>query len=75
MVAFGHHRTMTDPSPHLLRNLKEAAEALRIGRTTLYQLIGSGRLPTVSIGGRRLITDDALRAFVASLDAEGRSEP
>jgi excisionase family DNA binding protein len=48
----------------------EAARALGIGRSKLYQLIQSGRLPSVLIGRSRRITAAALRAYVASLAAE-----
>ena len=45
-----------------------AAEALDIGRTKLYELLESGRLPSVHIGRRRLIRVADLAAFVASLE-------
>ena len=33
----------------------EAAEALRISRDTVYELIRSGRLRTIKVGTRRLV--------------------
>lgn len=45
-------------------NVDEAAQALRISRALLYQLIRSGRLRTVKIGSRRLVPVDALREYI-----------
>ncbi len=46
---------------------REACEALRIGRTKLYQLFASGHIKAVALGGKTLITRDALETFLASL--------
>ncbi len=42
----------------------EAARLCSIGRTTLYAALSSGDLKSVKIGTRRLITIDALRAWL-----------
>lgn len=42
----------------------EAARLCGIGRTTLYASLSSGQLKSVKIGTRRLITIDALRAWL-----------
>lgn len=42
----------------------EAARLCGIGRTTLYSALSSGDLKSVKIGTRRLITIDALRAWL-----------
>lgn len=42
----------------------EAARLCSIGRTTLYAALSSGNLKSVKIGTRRLITIDALRAWL-----------
>jgi len=50
----------------------EAAEALRISRDTIYELIRSGRLRTIKVGSRRLVPLVALTEYVASaLDSAG----
>jgi excisionase family DNA binding protein len=54
----------------LLYRPKEAAQALGISRDKLYDLLRTGRLLSVKDGGARLITADALRAYVAKLEAE-----
>ena len=42
----------------------EAARLCSIGRTTLYAALSSGDLKSTKIGTRRLITIDALRAWL-----------
>lgn len=42
----------------------EAARLCSIGRTTLYAALSSGQLKSIKIGTRRLITIDALRAWL-----------
>lgn len=45
----------------------EAAGALGIGRSKLYQLLQSGVLPSVRIGSCRRVPADAIRDFVSML--------
>ncbi|MCU1463546.1 MAG: Helix-turn-helix domain protein [Acidimicrobiales bacterium] len=49
---------------------EDAAHALSIGRSKLYELIASGRLASVMIDGCRRIRVEDVEAFVASLTAE-----
>ncbi|PZQ20576.1 MAG: hypothetical protein DI569_15085 [Sphingopyxis macrogoltabida] len=42
--------------------IPEACEALSVGRTTIYELIGAGRLKAVKIGRATRITMDSIRA-------------
>jgi len=46
----------------------EAAEALGISRSKLYQLLAAGRLESIRIGACRRIPVDALEQFIGSLD-------
>lgn len=48
----------------------EAARLAGIGRTTLYEAIGSGALRSLKLGKRRLITIDALREWLAAAERE-----
>jgi excisionase family DNA binding protein len=48
----------------------EAARVLGMRRTSVFELIKSGRLRSVKLGGARFITADALRAFVRELEQE-----
>jgi excisionase family DNA binding protein len=53
----------------LLHTIDRAAEQVAQGRTAIYQLISDGRLKAVKAGRRTLITDESLKAYVASLPA------
>lgn len=44
-----------------------------IGRTLLYQLIGTGDLDTITIGKRRLIVLDSYRRLIERQRAQGRA--
>ena len=48
----------------LLRPI-EAAEAIGIGRSKVYELLASGELPSIRIGGSVRVPVDALRAWIA----------
>jgi excisionase family DNA binding protein len=44
----------------------EAARLTGLGRTTIYEALGSGALRSIKIGKRRLITVEALRGWLSS---------
>ena len=48
----------------------EAARRLSLGRTRLYQLLGSGAIGSIRIGRLRRIPTQALRAYVDALIAD-----
>jgi excisionase family DNA binding protein len=58
--------TDTNTSPELL-NLAEVQRLLNIGRTSVYQLMASGALPSVKIGRRTLFARKDVDAFVDRL--------
>lgn len=60
----------TSPTPDRLLNVDEAAAALGIGRTAVYNLIAAGRLKSVTSGRRRLVSTGAIATYIASLEAE-----
>ncbi len=60
-------QTLPHNVQRLLLTTKEAAEALGIGRSKIYELIMSGELESVRIGGSRRIPCEALADFVHSL--------
>ncbi|CAA9395470.1 MAG: hypothetical protein AVDCRST_MAG75-1808 [uncultured Propionibacteriaceae bacterium] len=53
--------------PAVLYDVDEAAEALRLSRSALYELIRSGQLRSVKAGRRRLVPVAALTEYVARL--------
>ena len=56
----------------LLATVEETAELLRLGRTTTYELVMRGEIPSVKIGRRRLVVRSGLSHYVDRLtNAEG----
>jgi excisionase family DNA binding protein len=49
----------------LTLTIPEVARELRVGRTTVYRLIGSGELPSILVGGSRRVPAEALSAYTA----------
>lgn len=71
MTTHGQLRTRPDEDgvgepvlPPLLLTVPEAARALAIGRTMLYELIADQRIEIVHIGRCTRVPVDALRTFV-----------
>ena len=66
-------RTVVDeiaPGGGLLLTVEEVAEELRLGRSTVYALIGQRRLRSVRIGRARRVTRTAMVEFVEELQNE-----
>jgi excisionase family DNA binding protein len=63
------------PTIKLLLTVEEAAQALSIGRTLLYDLLMRREIFSVKVGRVRRVPVDALRSYVARrlADAEGGS--
>jgi excisionase family DNA binding protein len=55
---------MTDVVAH---TIADAARVSGIGRTTLYELIGAGKVDARKVGNRTLILADSLRSYIANL--------
>jgi excisionase family DNA binding protein len=58
---------ITGAGPRLLLTVPEAAAALAISRSKLYELIAAGLVRSVRIDGSRRIPVEALEAYVACL--------
>jgi excisionase family DNA binding protein len=56
------------PPRRRLYPLAEAQQKLGISRTTMYQLLSDGQLPSVTIGRRRFVTSTALSTYVDGLE-------
>ncbi len=54
----------------LSRTIAEACEATGLGRTKLYMLIDAGALQTITVGRRRLVLMESLRAILKPPQAE-----
>jgi excisionase family DNA binding protein len=59
--------TTTPDTARLVYTIDEAAAALRISRTKLYELLADGQIESIHIGRSRKIPADALRAYLARL--------
>lgn len=58
------------PAPRMLLSVAEVAAELGCGRDTVYRLMTSGALPSVTVAGRlRRVRHDDLRAYIDSLIA------
>ena len=55
-----------------LYRIPEAMDLLSMGRSTIYEQIRSGRLRSVQQGRARLISESAIRDYVALLEREAR---
>ena len=62
------------PTTTLLLRVEEAAEALSLGRSTVYELIRDGELPVVKIGRATRIPVQAVEAWVESNTADAQGE-
>ena len=56
--------TPGDAASKLTYSVTEAARALGVSRHTMYNLIHSEGFPTLSVGGRRLISRELLAEWV-----------
>ena len=65
--SFAIYPRLPDGLPRLLLTPEEAARALGIGRTKLYELLTTAKLPSVRIGGSRRVSVEALTEFVRCL--------
>lgn len=56
----------------LLLTVEEAADRLRIGRTTMYALVSSGAVESVKVGRLRRVPAEAVDAYVTVLRTTGQ---
>lgn len=54
---------------------REVARVLSVGKSTVYDLMRSGALPSYRIGGSLRVRPEDLERFIASNRAEDRSRP
>jgi len=63
-----------DAGPERLLSIDEAAVLAGVGRTSIYAVIGAGRLRSVKVGRRRLVPASAI-AELAGTGRAARSQP
>lgn len=67
LQAANNGRLVDDPQYRLLLTIPEACAALAVSRDAVYELLRSGRLPSVTLGRSRRIRIADLERFVAGL--------
>jgi excisionase family DNA binding protein len=61
-------KPVDEPPPvRVLYPLREIQQKLGVSRSTVYQLLSDGQLPSVKIGRRRFVTAAALTAYIEGL--------
>ncbi|MFD3870382.1 helix-turn-helix domain-containing protein [Streptomyces sp. NPDC058623] len=62
--------TTSQSTAPVLCTVKDAVVLLRLGRSTIYELMASGELPFTKLGRARRIKRSDIDAFVAQLPAQ-----
>jgi excisionase family DNA binding protein len=60
------------PGQAVLLTVEEAAKRLRIGRTSMYRLVSTGAIETVTVGRLRRVPEECLAEYVTRLRQHGR---
>lgn len=61
-------------APRVMLTAEQAAEAIGVGRTTMFALIKSGEIESVRIGRLRRVPLDSIEAYTNRLIAEQTQE-
>ena len=56
----------------VLLTVEEAAKRLRIGRTSMYRLVSTGTIETVTVGRLRRVPAECLAEYVTRLRQDAR---
>ena len=57
----------------LAHSISDACAMCSVGRTTIYAAIKRGELQTCKIGRRRIVTDEALKSWLATMRCKPQS--
>ena len=60
------------PGQAVLLTVEEAAKRLRIGRTSMYRLVSTGAIETVTVGRLRRVPEECLAEYVTRLRQHAR---
>jgi excisionase family DNA binding protein len=71
MPKTNHSDPDSENAPPRLLSIRQAARELGVCRTLVYELLRDGRIKSVKIGRRHLISRDAIDAFIATLTNKG----
>jgi excisionase family DNA binding protein len=52
-----------------LHSVEDIMARLNLGRSKVYELLGSGQLRSIKVGRRRLVSDAQLVSFISRLEA------
>jgi hypothetical protein len=70
VMVHGAAAELRAPTGKLLHRRLDAQHTLSVSNTTFHRLVEQGRLKVVHIGRSSFVTDESLRAYVASLVQE-----
>ena len=62
---------LTDAPVVLLLTIEQAAQALSIGRSLMYELVLSNKVASVKVGRYRRVSVESLRIFVQQQSQQG----
>jgi len=62
------------PNERLLLTIPEAASSIAVSRSTLYRLIDSGQIETLTVRGLKRIRPAALQRFIEQQQRRSREE-
>lgn len=62
---------LADQANARLNNVETVIERLGLGRSKVYEELGSGRLRSVKVGRRRLVSESALIEYIERLENGG----
>jgi excisionase family DNA binding protein len=52
-----------------LNSITDVMDRLKVGRSTVFELLATGELRSVKVGSRRLVSDEAIAEFIARLES------
>lgn len=65
------NQELLDTPAAQLHSVETVMSRLAIGRSRVFELIRIGQLRSVKVGRRRLVSESAIREFIARLDDAG----
>lgn len=60
---------MTTATRPQLNSITDVMDRLKVGRSTVFELLATGELRSVKVGSRRLVSDEAIAEFIARLES------